>query len=526
MSFYDDASIVMIPSGYKAGKLYSAKPTDGAGDLTFTRTGSTATRVIESGLIEKCRTNLVLNSATLVTQNVTVVAAPYTLSIFGTGSVVLSGVAIATLTGTGAANRVSLTFTPTAGTLTLTVAGSVTSAQLETGDIATDYIPTTAAAVTVGPIANLPRLDYTGGGCPKLLMEPTRTNLVTFSEQFNNAAWVKNSSTVTANSATSPDGYINADNFIDTAVVDSHTVNASISIATSSIISISCYLKQNTSRYGGLRLFVPTNGVGVGRFSIVIDLQTGIITSTLTSGETILNLSYSVVYAGNGWYRAIISGTSPVGTAVLSPWIATNATPINGGFAFENYLGTGRSIYLYGAQLEAGSYATSYIPTWNASVTRNADISVKTGITSLIGQTEGTLFIDFNATQTASLNSEFSISDGTTGNAIRLRQNTSNFLQAVVSLSGTPVVSISTTSEITKGSRYKMAISYQLNNFAFYVNGSQIGLDALGGVPACSQIQNTSGAGSTSSDFNGALNQILLFKTRLLNADLATLTTL
>lgn len=64
MSFYDDASIVLIPSGYKTSKLYSQKPTDGSGDLTFTRTGSTATRVNESGLIERCRTNLLLQSQT------------------------------------------------------------------------------------------------------------------------------------------------------------------------------------------------------------------------------------------------------------------------------------------------------------------------------------------------------------------------------------------------------------------------------------------------------------------------------
>lgn len=107
-----------------------------------------ADATLKGYLAEGQRTNVVLNSATLATQNVTVSATPYTLSFYGTGSVALSGVHTGSLAGTGATNRVSLTFTPTAGTLTLTVTGSVTSAQLEEGAFASSYIPTTTASVT------------------------------------------------------------------------------------------------------------------------------------------------------------------------------------------------------------------------------------------------------------------------------------------------------------------------------------------------------------------------------------------
>lgn len=165
---FDSASLVITPNGVKTSKLYSIKPNDGTGDLSVTR-ATTATRVNESGvivavpanvaridystgqpaiLVEPQRTNLVYPSDIAITQVRAVTAQIYTLSFYGTGTVTLSGAFSGSLVGTGTNNRVSLTFTPTAGNLTLTVNGSVTNWQLEAGSNATSLIKTVSGSVT------------------------------------------------------------------------------------------------------------------------------------------------------------------------------------------------------------------------------------------------------------------------------------------------------------------------------------------------------------------------------------------
>jgi hypothetical protein len=168
MTLLSKASFLVTPNGYKEDKLYAAIPTNGNGDMTFTR-ATPATRVDENDLIssvasnipridytgggcpsillEPLRTNIVLNSATVVTQTITTAAVANTLSFYGTGTITLSGTFAGALVGTGATNRVSLTFTPTAGSLVLTVNGICTNGQLEAGAYPTSYIPTTTIAV-------------------------------------------------------------------------------------------------------------------------------------------------------------------------------------------------------------------------------------------------------------------------------------------------------------------------------------------------------------------------------------------
>lgn len=167
-NLFNEASYIISPNGYKTSKIYALKPENGNGDLVITR-NTTATRINQYGvretvpanivridysngkpcfLIEPQRTNLVYPSATATTQVRTVTAAIHTLSFYGTGTVTLSGAFSGSLVGTGENNRVTLTFTPTAGDLTLTVNGTVTDWQLEAESNATSYIPTVNGSVT------------------------------------------------------------------------------------------------------------------------------------------------------------------------------------------------------------------------------------------------------------------------------------------------------------------------------------------------------------------------------------------
>ena len=178
----DTLELNFVAQAYQSAAQYAVwgwgtgglQQVDFADIVTFSRTGSTATYFNSAGvlttaaadvprfdydpstlvlrglLIEEQRANLLLNSDTLSTQSVTVTAVAHTLSFYGTGTITLSGASTSgPLTGSGAfPTRSTLTFTPTAGTLTLTVTGTVQYGQLEAGAFATSYIPTTSTQLT------------------------------------------------------------------------------------------------------------------------------------------------------------------------------------------------------------------------------------------------------------------------------------------------------------------------------------------------------------------------------------------
>ena len=569
MSFYDDASLVVIPSGYKTSKVYAEKPTDGSGDLAFTRTGDTATRVNSAGLIEKVRTNLVLQSNTfsnaswakitdgtysVVTENITD-AFGNTSAVFKvtllTGSFLVLRQTLASATtqttnfslyvkktiassyvgidindntdAVAAANtswqRISNTRATASfvdiTTYSLNEPFYIFASQVELGDIATDYIPTTTAAVSVGPVANVPRLDYLGSTCPRLLLEPQRTNLVTYSEQFNNAAWSKNQSTISSNSATSPDGNMSADKLVEDSSNAFHDINQlPFSTTGGQTYTFSIFVKPDTRSkirigYGAL---VNFDAFGGDVFAIIDVSNKSVISSVLS--PTILFSDFE-----NGYVRVtFLKQATGSGQFNLIFGLVNNSNA-------ASYLGDGSSgLFIWGAQVEGSnsSYPTSYIPTLAASATRGADACSKTGISSLIGQTEGTVFVEIYPEEFIN-GSYIGISDNANiANRIIFGFEGGSANSGTLQVYGASGLTGSGT--YTRGQRIKVAIGYKSGSSALYVNGNLVNAVTSTFTTTLTKFGFDSYAGT--QNFGGRCSQALLFKTRLTNAELATLTTL
>jgi hypothetical protein len=201
---------------------------------------------------------------------------------------------------------------------------------------------------------NIPRLDYSNGTCPSLLVEPQRTNLLTYSEQFDNASWVKEYVSVTVNTTTSPNGTLTADSIANNSINNYHRFyQGSIANLTNpQTVTFSAYLKYNNHRYFSFgltdRLFY--------RSQVVIDLLNGVITQNYISNVSD-SLTSTITNVGNGWYR--VTGTFNYSTALEGGEAYLLGTLLNQStFTTNNYVGTGTSLFIWGTQLEVGSYPT------------------------------------------------------------------------------------------------------------------------------------------------------------------------
>jgi hypothetical protein len=179
------------------------------------------------------------------------------------------------------------------------------------------------------------------------------------------------------------------------------------------------------------------------------------------------------------------------------------------------------TIRIAAPQMELGAYATTFIPTTTAAVTRLAEAASKTGISSLIGQTEGTLFLDFEGGANDSVEYVFGINNGSTTNRIIIYRTNGNLISASIRAGSTQA--LFQTLVVTPDTRHKCAIGYKSNDVVFYVNGVQIGSDGAATIPACSIISADAGTFG-SSPFLRPVNQAALFPTRLTNAQLVDIT--
>ncbi len=546
----------MIPSGYKEDVVYSEIPINGAGDLAFTR-ASNGTRINSQGLVEVCPWNLLEQSNTFSTSpwantNVTLTSGQTDPNGGATAfRAQFSGVSyllqnLTALNGTnsiyakayGSTAKIRLCdpngsfgtqYNLTTEWQRITTSGNalagisidsyidggwtsqdivIAFAQTNIGSTAKPYFPTTDRL-------NVPRLTYQngGGGCPSLLLEKQSTNLVTYSEQFDNADWTKLQTSISANSVTSPDGTTNADTLTADGSSNEHQLRSTgiFTITSGQAYTTSIFAKAGTNNFVQL---IGSGAIFSATTYANFNIATGVI------GDVGAGTTAKIDNLGNGWYRCsmIATAISTTSTNTFLFNIVTSNTAIRGE---SNTLST--SVYVWGAQVEASSYPTSYIPTTSASATRVADTCFKTGITSLIGQTEGVMFVDWNFTGNYDVSGIL---------AIQLITG-SSFAYIYIQSSGSLIFELwdngfqqsIMTSTIGAIGRKKMAFAYKQNDFAAYMNGTQLATDTSGTVGAMGSLYV--GGGNTSNyAINGGMNQAILFPTRLTNAELASITSL
>lgn len=465
------------------------------------------------------------------------------------GSITTAANAIGTFTGASAAvtgvgdgwYRVALTFTT--GTETniwgqtvftedsVATTGDGTSgiyiygAQVELASSATSY---SRNADGLYP----PRFDYDPVTlAPKgILIEEQRTNLLTYSEQFDNAAWLINASsvTVTANAATSPDGTVDADKLIIANGVSSGTTtylytNISKS-AVATTYTFSCYAKE--AEYDLFRIVINDNAAtanfALGAWSLI----DGSVNEVPSVGGTFTNPSGTVTAVGNGWYRITLTFTSSTETSLRVRIYPRDSSGV--------VVGDGVSgIYIYGAQLEAGAFVTSYMPTVASTTTRAADITLVNSsiFTSFYNQDAGTLFADV-IPQVSNAQNQFiaTLSDGTTTNRASMFKATSGFGGFRTTSSGTaanPTGPVS--APLTGNVRHKVALSVTTgsNNVTCAVDGALGTAATLSTMPTgINSLRVGINEAGTADWLNGNIRAVRYYSVSQTTAELQALTTL
>ena len=563
MSLLDTASLIVTPNGYKEGKLYSVIPSDGSGDLSVTR-ATTATRVNSAGLVELVPYNLLqysedfsnaawilyvasrasntatapdgtltadslIDTSSLNYHNIRIPVSygtgVYTFSVYAKANT-LSQIALQVFNGTTfqGSSVYDLAAGTTSGTgqtiesvgngwyrctFTRTITQGTGAVYIGTAKSGTDYYAGTGQSVFIwgaqlveGSTAkdyqktetrlNIPRLDYSNGTCPSILVEPQRTNYARYSEDLTNGSFFTSQlqyQTLVANPLT---GLNNATKIAKTTSSGDPYIGQACSVPSSGAFTFSIWLWTDSGQ--------PTT----------IDLYMYNLTATELVGNQ------------------ITITTTPTRYTISNNFSATLGT-INARIDLSSS-DTNQFIYAYGFQLEAGNYSTSYIPTTSASVTRNADVISKTGISSLIGQTEGTIFWEGQLTNLNSFSSYFSVTSGAFTNSVVVGKEagvTPNKVIFFIAANGTTI--LNNTSSALSSDYVKMAIAYKSGDWAAYLNGTLV----ASGTSTFSFSSNLSvlGVGTNNAEASGVTDKsnhkaAALWKTRLDNDTLATLTTL
>lgn len=342
---------------------------------------------------------------------------------------------------------------------------------------------------TVG--SGKPRIDFTDNTSGHLLLEPSRTNNLPYAEQFDNAAWSKGNSTVTANQAISPDGSQTA----DLLQLTSAGGNVFDGVGGSGDYAFSVFAKYIDAQYIRLR--------STGSYAY-FDIQNGSVGSTINVSST------KIEDYGNGWYRCTVVGNN---TNSLAQIFVSDTDGSN--------TGTG-SVYIWGAMFEAGSYATSYIPTEGSSVTRSAETANGAGNSTVFNDSEGVLYAEFSALANDSTTRVITIND--TSNQLTERVQLfilGTSMKGRVTDGGVTQGEVSGTPTLTDNN--KIAFKYKANDFALWINGVEVDTSSSGSTPSgLDTIRFDAGTGG--SPFYGNFKDIKVYNTALTDTELQNLT--
>jgi len=324
-------------------------------------------------------------------------------------------------------------------------------------------------------LVNVPRIDYTGGGCPHILIEPQRTNLITYSEDFSQSYWTKSGVTV----------------------------------------SLETTIKSPNGGYNAYKISSGTSG-NLNRIAGVTGQTKSIFVRTVSGTGTIGVLSYN--------------GGSASTQNITEEWqrfdVLANTGDTDGTtfFAVDFRNSTLAEVLIWGAQLENGLNVTSYIPTSGSTVTRNQDIISRDGIGSLVNSEEGVVFLEMAALINGGSYRSISLSDGTNTNVLEIDfAPTSNRLEVYFIINGVSYLSPNSYT-IVQTDYNKIAFSWEENNLKLYVNGIELVNDLTATLlpNKFNKLKFTTSNGSF--PFNGKVKQLQVYTTALTDSQLAALT--
>jgi hypothetical protein len=349
-----------------------------------------------------------------------------------------------------------------------------------------------SSGILTSAAINAPRFDYNPSNLSPLglLIEQSSTNIALYSEQFDNVAWVKSNAAITANATTSPDGTSSADLIYPTASVS--LSGAYQLVSTGNTLEI--YAKNSGIPY--LYIVDKPGAAGAAWFNL----------STGTVGTVAAGYTSSIQSVGNGWYRCTV--TANTGTFIylqIGLSNADNSTNVT-------KVGT-NGIYIWGAQDESLTFATSYIPTTTAQVTRAIDVAQMTGtnFSSWYNTTEGTWYAEFTPMVTTG-----------TSRAIIQTNQYSMYLNSAGAIGIYDGTNGALNGTATNNALNKAATTYSTNKLVSCLNGiTPTTVNAYNGIFASSTALSLSGGNL----FNGRIKKLSYYKTALTNAQLQSLTT-